>query len=109
MMTLYTVYDLTTGDIRRAGGAEPAHLPKPTKALGVVLDLKANPNTHRIDPATKLPVLRAQTIREAWRATLPTPEPEEREILLEAIKSKVTPAELTAAAATLKSRRNTIA
>lgn len=104
-LVAYTVYDLVSGDVPRSGSVEEKHLPAASGTHGVLVGVRLNPNTHRVDPATRLPVARAVTKRAAWRAALPPAEPDEREVILEALKGKLTLAELAAARQKLRAAR----
>ncbi len=100
----YTVYDLSSGEIASSGRCEEKYLPQPSATHGVVIGVRAKPNTERVNPVTGELETRAVPQREAWRASLPTPEPDERDVVLEALKAKqgVTLADLAAARKRLK-------
>jgi hypothetical protein len=102
-MTLFTVFDRVSGEVRNSGGREAKYLPTDTETHRVLVGVRVDPGTHRIDPVTLQPEPLAISKREAWRATLTT-EPDEQAVVLEALKAKLTPAELVAAKVRLKAR-----
>ncbi len=101
----YTLFDRITGDIPHSGTRQEEHLPEATDTHDVLIGQRLSPNTQRVDPATRQPLERAVSKRDEWRASRPAPEPTEEAVVLEALKAKLTPAELAAARQKLRSAR----
>jgi hypothetical protein len=109
-MTLiaYTLYDRSTGDVLRSGALAEEHLPQATAQHGLVRGLQVKRSLQRINPATLQPEPRPITHRQAWRDSLPSPEPTEIDVVLEALRTKgidLKAGDLSAAAASLQARR----
>jgi hypothetical protein len=96
-LTPYTVFDRITGDIAHSGTRQPEHVPTATDTHDVLIGIQLKPNTHSVDPTTRKPVELVVTKLAAWRTSLPAANPSEEAVILEAMKAKLTPAELTAA------------
>lgn len=101
----YTVFDRLTGEVRNSGARQTDHLPQANSKHEVLLGVRVNPNTQRINPATLQPEALAVSRREAHRANLPPAEPDERDVIIEALKADLTPAKLAAARQRLKAAK----
>jgi hypothetical protein len=100
----YTQFDRTTGLVVKSGSLQAEHIPEETSQHAVLRGVVVRRSTHKLNPATLQPEELEVSHRQAWRSSLPPSEPTEDEVVLAALRSRLTAAELTAARLTLQRR-----
>jgi hypothetical protein len=81
----------TVRQVLRSGMCEEQYLPVPREGESILVGIAARPRHQEIDLAGETPVILDKVIER------PEPEPTEAEIIIEAMKAKLTPAELSKA------------